>query len=51
MDGPTASTAAPQPTSDIPDHGIALAFTSPSYNVGKVYEEDASLEGYLGRSF
>lgn len=32
----------------IPDNSIALAFTSPPYNVGKEYDDDMSLEGYLG---
>lgn len=31
----------------IPDNGVALAFTSPPYNVGKDYEADVSLPGYL----
>jgi len=31
----------------IPDNSIALAFTSPPYNVGKEYDEDISLESYL----
>jgi len=31
----------------IPDHSVALAFTSPPYNVGKTYEDDMSLEQYL----
>ena len=33
---------------DIPDHGVALAFTSPPYNVGKEYDDNLSLEAYLG---
>jgi site-specific DNA-methyltransferase (adenine-specific) len=32
---------------EIPDNSIALAFTSPPYNVGKEYDEDASLPEYL----
>jgi len=32
----------------VPDNSIALAFTSPPYNVGKDYEGDMGLEGYLG---
>lgn len=31
----------------IPDASIALAFTSPPYNVGKDYDKDISLEAYL----
>ncbi len=31
----------------IPDNSVALAFTSPPYNVGKDYEDDISMEGYL----
>ena len=31
----------------IPDRGVALAFTSPPYNVGKEYEDDMSIEAYL----
>lgn len=31
----------------IPDGSIALAFTSPPYNVGKEYDEDTSLTDYL----
>jgi DNA modification methylase len=31
----------------IPDNGVALAFTSPPYNVGKDYDDDMSLEAYL----
>ena len=31
----------------IPDHGVALAFTSPPYNVGKEYDANMSLDGYL----
>lgn len=33
--------------SDIPDNGVALAFTSPPYNVGKEYDEDMGFEEYL----
>jgi DNA modification methylase len=32
----------------IPDNSIALAFTSPPYNVGKDYDDDMSLNDYLG---
>lgn len=32
----------------IPDSSVALAFTSPPYNVGKDYDENMSLEDYLG---
>jgi DNA modification methylase len=32
---------------DVPDNSIALAFTSPPYNVGKDYDDDMSLEKYL----
>ncbi len=31
----------------VPDNSVALAFTSPPYNVGKDYEGDMDLEGYL----
>ncbi len=31
----------------LPDNGVALAFTSPPYNVGKEYEGDVTLDGYL----
>ncbi|HSV86913.1 MAG TPA: site-specific DNA-methyltransferase [Levilinea sp.] len=31
----------------IPDNSVALAFTSPPYNVGKDYDEDISLDAYL----
>jgi len=31
----------------IPDNSVALAFTSPPYNVGKDYEDDLSMAGYL----
>jgi site-specific DNA-methyltransferase (adenine-specific) len=31
----------------IPDNSIALAFTSPPYNVGKQYDEDLGLNEYL----
>jgi DNA modification methylase len=31
----------------LPDGSVALAFTSPPYNVGKAYEGDMSLEAYL----
>lgn len=33
--------------SQIPDNSVALAFTSPPYNVGKTYEGDLSLEEYF----
>lgn len=33
--------------SDIPDNGVALAFTSPPYNVGKDYDNDMLLDDYL----
>ena len=33
---------------DLPDESVALAFTSPPYNVGKDYEGDLSLLDYLG---
>jgi modification methylase len=33
--------------SAIPDNSVALAFTSPPYNVGKTYEGDLSLEDYF----
>jgi site-specific DNA-methyltransferase (adenine-specific) len=33
--------------SQVPDNSVALAFTSPPYNVGKDYDEDMSLEQYL----
>jgi len=32
---------------DIHDNGVALAFTSPPYNVGKEYDEDMGFEEYL----
>lgn len=32
---------------DIPDNSVALAFTSPPYNVGKDYDEDMEFEEYL----
>ena len=31
----------------LPDESVALAFTSPPYNVGKDYEADLTLEQYL----
>jgi site-specific DNA-methyltransferase (adenine-specific) len=31
----------------IPSNSIALAFTSPPYNVGKDYDDDMDLDGYL----
>jgi len=31
----------------LPDNSIALAFTSPPYNVGKDYDDDISLDDYL----
>jgi site-specific DNA-methyltransferase (adenine-specific) len=32
---------------EVPDNSVALAFTSPPYNVGKDYDDDMTLEGYL----
>jgi site-specific DNA-methyltransferase (adenine-specific) len=32
---------------DIPDNSVALAFTSPPYNVGKAYDDNLSLQEYL----
>ncbi len=32
---------------EIPDHGVALAFTSPPYNVGKDYDDDMGFDDYL----
>lgn len=32
----------------IPDESVGLAFTSPPYNAGKDYDDDLSLEDYLG---
>ncbi len=40
---PHSSTAMTQ----IPDNSVALAFTSPPYNVGKEYEEDMGFNEYL----
>lgn len=40
--------ASSQRMDEIPDQSIALAFTSPPYNVGKEYETDLGLEEYLG---
>ena len=40
----------PQTATDmtpIPDQSVALAFTSPPYNVGKDYDDNMSLENYL----
>jgi modification methylase len=31
----------------VPDNGVALVFTSPPYNVGKDYDDDFNMEGYL----
>jgi site-specific DNA-methyltransferase (adenine-specific) len=31
----------------IPDSSVSLAFTSPPYNVGKMYDNNLSLQGYL----
>jgi site-specific DNA-methyltransferase (adenine-specific) len=31
----------------IPDNGVALAFTSPPYNVGKEYDDNLGLDAYL----
>ena len=33
--------------SALPDNSVALAFTSPPYNVGKDYEDDMSMAAYL----
>jgi site-specific DNA-methyltransferase (adenine-specific) len=33
---------------EVPDHGVALAFTSPPYNVGKDYDDNLDLDDYLG---
>jgi site-specific DNA-methyltransferase (adenine-specific) len=33
--------------SAIPNNSVALAFTSPPYNVGKTYEDDMSMASYL----
>jgi len=32
---------------ELPDHSVHLMVTSPPYNVGKVYDRDATLEEYL----
>jgi DNA modification methylase len=32
---------------DIPDNGVAVAFTSPPYNVGKDYDDDMGFDEYL----
>jgi DNA modification methylase len=32
---------------EIPDNSIALAFTSPPYNVGKEYDDNMSVQGYM----
>lgn len=32
---------------DVPDNGVALAFTSPPYNVGKDYDDDMGFDEYL----
>ena len=32
---------------ELPDNSVALAFTSPPYNVGKDYDDDMSLKDYL----
>jgi modification methylase len=34
--------------SQIPDNSLALAFTSPPYNVGKDYDDDMTFQEYLG---
>lgn len=34
--------------SELPDRSVALAFTSPPYNVAKEYDNDLSLDEYLG---
>ena len=33
--------------SDVPDNSVALAFTSPPYNVGKAYDDDMEMTEYL----
>ena len=33
--------------SHVPNNGVALAFTSPPYNVGKDYDDNLSLDAYL----
>lgn len=33
---------------ELPDRSVALAFTSPPYNVAKEYDDDLSLDEYLG---
>lgn len=35
-------------TLPLPDASVGLAFTSPPYNVGKTYDDNLSLEDYLG---
>lgn len=32
---------------EVPDNSVALAFTSPPYNVGKDYDDDMTLQAYL----
>ncbi len=32
---------------DVPDNAVALAFTSPPYNVGKDYDDNLSMDAYL----
>jgi len=39
--------ASSEKMTNVPDNSIALAFTSPPYNVGKDYEDDISLDNYL----
>lgn len=33
---------------EVPDNSVALAFTSPPYNVGKDYDDNMNLDEYLG---
>jgi site-specific DNA-methyltransferase (adenine-specific) len=40
--------ASSEKMADLPDHSVHLMVTSPPYNVGKDYDEDLSLEEYLG---
>ncbi len=39
--------ASSEAMTQLPDNGVALAFTSPPYNVGKDYEGDLSFDDYL----
>ncbi len=41
-------TASSEEMSEIPDDCVALMVTSPPYNVGKDYDEDLTLDEYLG---